>query len=150
MRDIVCPDCGSDQMRGRPDGQGRIEIRCGGCGCCFLRTPTLSCPRCGSPDLTTNEDRITRYGSHGPYTLLETSATCASCRFVFTVPNALPPAVVRSRPNTTQPNAPAVKTPGPGICPRCSAPIRAGDPVRFAFWDGAVRRWAHTRCAAIG
>jgi predicted RNA-binding Zn-ribbon protein involved in translation (DUF1610 family) len=49
---IVCPSCGSDNLR-RSDvlAVSGVALVCEACGHSWEREPGRSCPRCGSPDV---------------------------------------------------------------------------------------------------
>jgi ssDNA-binding Zn-finger/Zn-ribbon topoisomerase 1 len=50
--EIVCPQCGSDDdLRGRPLGDGLIELTCDACELTWTRDPRPRCPTCGSHDV---------------------------------------------------------------------------------------------------
>ena len=52
--DVACPACGeSDDLAGRGDGDGGIELTCGACGTRWVRHDQDRCDRCGSTDLQT-------------------------------------------------------------------------------------------------
>jgi ribosomal protein L37E len=47
--DILCPECGSDDLTGSAAGS-TIELSCRRCGHRWIRTPTVVCRRCGTPN----------------------------------------------------------------------------------------------------
>lgn len=111
--DIVCAECGSDNLVRDPDAAasaGEIPLLCQDCGWRGTRTPNVSCPRCGSRavdstavDSWAYEDlEVARERPHtAPWGYVDkTIHRCQKCHHEWTVSGQYRPYNSRSEPTT--------------------------------------------------
>lgn len=67
-RDIICPDCGSSDLRGQQQSEEVILVTCQSCRHEWKRTPRKGCPRFSSRNITISGERkwISRDGEWHP------------------------------------------------------------------------------------